>query len=413
MRQGLLWLSERQGVFNFVRSNGLARRFASRFVAGESIDQGVEAARELSRRGITSSLDLLGESVTVEAEAVAARDQYLRMLDRMAASGAEVNVSVKLTQMGLDVSEALCVANMVAILEKAAALHGFVRLDMESSEYTQRTLEFFRRRLFDRFGAHCGVVIQSMLRRSEQDIEDLIAMKARVRLCKGAYLEPPAVAFPEKADVDKNYVRLMERLLLAGNYPGLATHDEAIIAHARDFVRRQGIGTDRFEFQMLYGVRRDLQEKPPPGGLPAPGLYPVRNAVVSLSHAAAGGATRQHRLFPRQHRAGVGTGTVSELTLGGYMAKHDRAAAFGGSDGQAYSVAIYVDEEPDLRGLYGAALLFVRWSPAGDQPVGHVESETLAWGRTEAEAADRLKALSLYDVKTALDEAIARAPSEW
>ena len=260
MRQGLLWLSERQGVFNFVRSNGLARRIASRFVAGESIEQGVEAARELSRRGITASLDLLGESVTVDAEAVAARDQYLRMPDRMAASGVEVNVSVKLTQMGLDISETLCVANMTAILEKAAALHGFVRLDMEGSAYTQRTLEFFRRRLFDRFGAHCGVVIQSMLRRSEQDVEDLIAMRARVRLCKGAYLEPPAMAFPEKADVDRNYVRLMERLLVAGNYPGLATHDEAIIAHARDFVRRQGIGADRFEFQMLYGVRRDLQE---------------------------------------------------------------------------------------------------------------------------------------------------------
>jgi proline dehydrogenase len=229
-------------------------------VAGESIDQGVEAARELGRRGITASLDLLGESVTAEAEAVAARDQYLRMLDRMAASGAEVNVSVKLTQMGLDISESLCVANMTAILEKAAALHGFVRLDMESSAYTQRTLDFFRRRLFDRFGVHCGVVIQAMLRRSEQDVEDLIAMKARVRLCKGAYLEPPAVAFPEKADVDRNYVRLMERLLLAGNYPGLATHDEAIIAHARDFVRRHEIGADRFEFQMLYGVRRDLQE---------------------------------------------------------------------------------------------------------------------------------------------------------
>src|SRR5882724_3517849 len=260
MRQGLLWLSERQGIFNFVRRNGIARRFASRFVAGESIEEGVEAARELSLRGITASLDLLGESVTVEAEAVAARDQYLRILDRMPASGAEVNVSVKLTQMGLDISEQLCVANMSAILERAAALGGFVRLDMESSAYTQRTLDFFRLRLFDRFGAHGGVVIQSMLRRSEQDIEDMIAMRARVRLCKGAYLEPPTVAFPDKADVDKNYVRLMERLLLAGNYPGLATHDESIIAHARDFVRRQGVGTDRFEFQMLYGVRRDLQE---------------------------------------------------------------------------------------------------------------------------------------------------------
>jgi proline dehydrogenase len=261
LRQGLLWLSERRRVFNFVRGNGLARRFASRFVAGESVDEAVAAAKELARRDITASLDLLGESVHDEAEAVAARDQYLLMLDRMAASGTEVNVSVKLTQMGLDIAEELCLANMTAILEKAAALHGFVRLDMEGSDYTQRTLDFFRHRLFDRFGAHCGVVIQSMLRRSEQDIEDLIEMKARVRLCKGAYLEPPSVAFPDKADVDHSYMRLMERLLVAGTYPGLATHDTHIIAHARDFVRRQGISTDRFEFQMLYGVRRDLQQR--------------------------------------------------------------------------------------------------------------------------------------------------------
>jgi proline dehydrogenase len=260
MRQGLLWLSQRQGIFNFVRRNGLARRVASRFVAGESIETGVAAARELARRGITASLDLLGESVTARSEAEAARDQYLRMLEQMAASGTEVNVSVKLTQMGLDIDEGLAGDNMAAILEKAASLDGFVRLDMEGSDYTQRTLDFFRDRLYHRFGRHCGVVIQSMLRRSEEDIEDLIARKARVRLCKGAYLEPPEVAFPDKADVDRNYLRLMERLLVADIYPALATHDEAIIAHARDFVRRQGIATDKFEFQMLYGVRRDLQE---------------------------------------------------------------------------------------------------------------------------------------------------------
>ena len=260
MRQGLLWLSERQGIFNFVRRNGLARKFASRFVAGETIEDGVAAARELSRRGITSSLDLLGESVTAEAEAVAARDQYLRMLDRMAESGAEVNVSVKLTQMGLDIAEDLCEANMTAILEKAHALCGFVRLDMEGSDYTQRTLDFFRGRLFPRYGEHCGVVIQSMLRRSERDVEDLIGLKARVRLCKGAYLEPPAVAFPDKADVDRSYVRLMQRLMQDGHYPGLATHDERIIGQAREFARREGIPTSRYEFQMLYGVRRDLQD---------------------------------------------------------------------------------------------------------------------------------------------------------
>jgi proline dehydrogenase len=259
MRQGLLWLSERRGIFNFVRRNGMARKFASRFVAGESIEGGVQAAKELAKRDITPSLDLLGESVTVEAEAAAARDQYLEMLDRMAASGVQVNVSVKLTQMGLDIDEELCHANMVRILDKAKALGGFVRLDMEGSDYTQRTLDFFSQRLYENYGAHCGVVIQSMLRRSERDVEDLIAMRARVRLCKGAYLEPPSVAFPEKADVDRNYVKLMHRLLAAGNYPGLATHDEAIIGQARQFVGRERIGNDRFEFQMLFGVRRDLQ----------------------------------------------------------------------------------------------------------------------------------------------------------
>ena len=259
MRQGLLWLSERQGIFNFVRRNGMARKFASRFVAGETIETGVQAAMELARRDIASSLDYLGESVSAQAEAAGARDLYLEMLDRMAASGVQVNVSVKLTQMGLDIGEELCHANMVRILDKAKALGGFVRLDMEGSDYTQRTLDFFSQRLYQDYGAHCGVVIQSMLRRSERDVEDLIAMGARVRLCKGAYLEPPSVAFPEKADVDRSYVKLMQRLLTAGNYPGLATHDEAIIRQAREFVGREPIGNDRFEFQMLYGVRRDLQ----------------------------------------------------------------------------------------------------------------------------------------------------------
>jgi proline dehydrogenase len=259
MRQGLLWLSEQRRVFNFVRRNGIARKFASRFVAGETIEEAVSAARELAKRGITASLDLLGESVTVEAEAVAARDQYLQMLDRMAGAEEEVNVSVKLTQMGLDIDEDLCYVNMVRILDQARQLRGFVRLDMEGSEYTQRTLDFFRERLFQEYGAHCGVVIQSALRRSDRDVADLIAMKARVRLCKGAYLEPPTVAFPGKADVDRSYVQLMERLLAEGSYPGIATHDEAIIRHAQQFARQHGIGAERFEFQMLYGVRRDLQ----------------------------------------------------------------------------------------------------------------------------------------------------------
>ena len=261
MRRSLLWLSEQRRIFDFVRRNGMARKFASRFVAGETIDEAVKAAVELRQRGITVSLDLLGESVNVESEAVAARDQYLDMLDRMAAAGLEVNVSVKLTGMGIDISEDLCQANMVRILDKARHHGGFVRLDMESSEYTQKTLDFFTGRLYGDYGKYSGVVIQSALRRSEADINDLIGLGARVRLCKGAYLEPPSVAFPEKKDVDRNYIVLMERLLREGNYPGIATHDESIIEHARSFTRDHRIGPERFEFQMLYGVRRDLQAR--------------------------------------------------------------------------------------------------------------------------------------------------------
>jgi proline dehydrogenase len=261
MRQGLLWLSERQGFFNFVRRNGLARKFASRFVAGETIDDGVAAARDLSGRGITATLDLLGESVTRESDAAAARTQCIEMLDHMATAGVEVNVSVKLTQMGLDIGEDVCVRNVTSILERARQVNGFVRLDMEGSDYTERTLDFFKSRLFERFGSHCGVVIQAMLRRSRADLLDLIAMGARVRLCKGAYLEPPSVAFPDKSDVDRSYVELMELLLTRGAYPGIATHDPAILKHAQAFVRQNGIGSDRFEFQMLYGVRRDLQQR--------------------------------------------------------------------------------------------------------------------------------------------------------
>jgi proline dehydrogenase len=261
MRKSLLWLSEQPRVFQFVRRNGLARSFASRFVAGEEAATAVEAARTLNARGITASLDLLGESVTRDTDATVARDEYLRMLDLIAQSKVQANVSVKLTQMGFDISEDLCHANITRILDRALELRTFVRLDMESSAYTQRTLDFFANRLFDRYGAVTGVVIQSCLRRSAADVDRLIEMQARVRLCKGAYLEPPAVAFPGKADVDRSYVSLMERLMSRGNYPGLATHDEKIITQARDFARAQGIGPERYEFQMLYGVRRDLQQR--------------------------------------------------------------------------------------------------------------------------------------------------------
>ena len=259
MRKTLLWLSGQQQVFRFVRSNPLARRFASRFVAGESVESAVDAVRPLNARGISASLDLLGESVTRAEEAARARDEYLRMLDRIHQMEVDANVSVKLTQMGLDISNQLCLENMTLILDRARQYGTFVRLDMEGSAYTERTLDFFANRLYDRYAGVTGVVIQSCLRRSAADVDRLIEMGARVRLCKGAYLEPPEVAFSDKAEVDRNYLTLMERLLENGNYPGLATHDEKMLDHARAFARGKGLSSDRFEFQMLYGVRRDLQ----------------------------------------------------------------------------------------------------------------------------------------------------------
>ena len=261
LRQGLLWLSEREGIFDFVRRNGLARKFASRFVAGETVAEGVAAALELQRRQVGTTLDLLGESVTRAAEAESARDDYLDMLARLQAGGLDTNVSVKLTQMGLDVDQSLCAANLGRIVRRAAELDGFVRIDMESSAYTQRTLDFYFQNITADLQPHCGVVIQSSLRRSAADVALLIERQVRVRLCKGAYLEPHDVAFPDKKDVDRTYREMMERLLLEGRYPGIATHDERIIDHAREFIERHRIPPDRYEFQMLYGVRRDLQRK--------------------------------------------------------------------------------------------------------------------------------------------------------
>jgi proline dehydrogenase len=259
LRAGLLWLSDQARVFRFVRGNGLARRFAARFVAGETVDSGVAALKDLNAVGLTASLDLLGESVHNAAEAQAARDTYLETLDRIRTVGADANVSVKLTQMGLDIDQGQCVANLRAILARAKAHDSFVRIDMEQSDYADRTLQLFKRTLFPEFGNVVGVVLQSYLRRTAQDVEQMIALRARVRLCKGAYQEPETVAFPDKRDVDATYLRCMERLMLKGNYPGIATHDVHIIEHAKAFARDKGIQPERFEFQMLYGVRRDLQ----------------------------------------------------------------------------------------------------------------------------------------------------------
>ena len=261
LRQTFLYLSNQPTIFKFVRHNGLAKRFASRFVAGESLDTAIAAVRELNAQKITASLDLLGESVTNDAEARAASAEYLEMLDRIQAEKLDANVSVKLTQMGLDISESLCVEIMRGILARAKQYGTFVRLDMEGSDYTERTLKMFSEKLYPGFEKNVGVVLQSYLFRTEDDVKRAIALGARVRLCKGAYQEPPTVAYPDKKDVDANYVKCMQRLMKEGNYPGLATHDEAIIAAAKRWAKEQGIAPSRFEFQMLYGIRRDLQEE--------------------------------------------------------------------------------------------------------------------------------------------------------
>lgn len=260
LRSALLWLSERQGVFNFIRRNGLARKFALRFVAGETLDNAVDAVRDLNARDITATLDLLGESVSRRGEAEAARDDQIGILDRIRDAGLRSNISVKLTQLGLDIDPALAAENIRAVAERARRHGNFVRIDMEASDYVERTLDVFQT-LHPDFGDHVGVVIQSMLRRAADDIEMLIDRRARVRLVKGAYKEPERVAFPDKKDVDASFARLTERLLTDGTYPAIATHDEALIAHARAFAAASGIAPERFEFQLLYGVRRDLQEQ--------------------------------------------------------------------------------------------------------------------------------------------------------
>ena len=261
LRSALLYLSDQQQIFKFVRNNRVAKSFANRFVAGETVDTALAAVARLNARGITASLDLLGESVHNEAEARVAGEAYISMIDRIHAQKADANVSVKLTAMGLDISEDLCAAIMQKILQRSRDYGSFVRIDMESSEYTQRTLDLFEERLYPAYRENAGIVLQSYLYRTFADIERAISIKARVRLCKGAYKEPETVAFPDKKDVDANYVRCMHELMLKGNYPGIATHDEAIIREAKRFARANDITSDRYEFQMLYGVRRDLQDQ--------------------------------------------------------------------------------------------------------------------------------------------------------
>jgi proline dehydrogenase len=260
LRSTLLYLSNQPQVFRFVRNNRLARSFARRFVAGETLEDALAAVRALNARRISASLDELGEGVTNEREARATRDTYLTMLDHIAEANLDANVSVKLTALGLDISEDLCVALMHDLLDRAREYGNFVRIDMESSAYTERTLRLFEERFFPSFREHVGIVLQCYLFRTTADVQRALELKCRVRLCKGAYKEPPSVAFPDKRDVDANYVKCMHQLMAEGKYPGIATHDQRIILAAKRFAAERRIPADRFEFQMLYGVRRDLQD---------------------------------------------------------------------------------------------------------------------------------------------------------
>jgi proline dehydrogenase len=230
--------------------------FARRFIAGEDVAEAIEAARGVERRGCLHTLDYLGEGVASLDEAEAATRDYLRIIDAIMQSGIGRNLSLKLTQLGLDVDRASAVDNLRKILDRADGF--FVRLDMESSQYTDVTLDIFET-LWRHGYQHMGVVLQADLYRTEQDLRRMIALGARVRLVKGAYKEPKTVAYQDKDDVDRAYVRLMQRLLVEGNDPAIATHDPVMLATTKQFAAERGIAADRYEFQMLFGIRRDLQ----------------------------------------------------------------------------------------------------------------------------------------------------------
>jgi proline dehydrogenase len=255
----LIFLSRRKLLRRWMETSSLARRLAARFVAGSGLDQALAVARSLNAEGIAVTLDVLGESISSLEEAAAARDAYLRTLSAIHDCGVLGNVSLKLTQFGIDLSGGQCRANVAQLVERAAGLNGFVRVDMESSEYVDRTLDLVSG-LHARYGA-VGTVIQAYLYRSRQDIERLCRLGIRVRLCKGAYLEPASVAFARKSEVDRNYLALMRLLLDKGVYPAIATHDEKMIAAAKAYAASRQIPREAFEFQMLYGIRRDLQRQ--------------------------------------------------------------------------------------------------------------------------------------------------------
>ncbi len=262
LRAAFISLSESRSIRSAAEKTWVGQRLSRRFVAGTTVEDALAATRAMNRLGLGVSVDNLGENVTNADEARHSAQLYHQMLDRMAEQGGDANVSLKLTHMGLDVDEAMAYEITSSLVQHAVRLKSFVRVDMEGSPYTQRTLDFVRRlHAMPENGGHVGAVIQAYLFRSEKDIERLMADRIRVRLCKGAYKEPPEIAFKEKTDVDANYVKLMKMLLKSGVYHGIATHDENMIGATIEFAQKERIPASAFEFQMLYGIRRDLQVK--------------------------------------------------------------------------------------------------------------------------------------------------------
>jgi len=262
LRTFFVRLSENPSLRNFAERSSLGRRVSGRFVAGTEIADAVRATQAVNRAGMSVSIDNLGENVTNPDEARHSAELYDQILDAITAHQLNANISLKLTHMGLDVDEQLARDIVSGLVAKAASMRppGFVRVDMEGSPYTQRTLDFVHE--LHRMPGNAnsvGTVIQSYLRRSESDVQKLLSEKVRIRLCKGAYKESADIAFPAKADVDANYVKLMKVLMKSGIYHGLATHDENIIRQAEAFATSENLAPDTFEFQMLYGIRRDLQ----------------------------------------------------------------------------------------------------------------------------------------------------------
>jgi proline dehydrogenase len=262
LRALFISLSESRSLRAIAEKSSFGRRISTRFVAGTQVEDVLRATQTINQASATVSIDNLGENVTNVEEARASAALYHRLLDDISRRGLNANISLKLTHMGLDVNENLARELVCGLVAKAAFLKSFVRVDMEGSPYTQRTLDFVHElhRMPGNQDA-VGTVIQSYLHRSEKDVENLLSAGIRIRLCKGAYKEPPEIAFQKKSEVDLNYVKLMKMLLKSGIYHGLATHDERIINQAKAFAISENIPRDSFEFQMLHGIRRDLQQQ--------------------------------------------------------------------------------------------------------------------------------------------------------